>query len=410
MIPSELSETLIAFFERLGLNTEIATIAKGILLLLAITILSVLGNFLAKQLIVKVINVVITKSKNPYDDIFLKRKVFNSLSHIVPALVIYYTIHHAFPQYPNIVNIIQNGTYLYMIVVVVMVINAFLNALHDIYERFSISQEIPIKGYVQLVKIIIYFIAIILVFSVILNKSPLYLFTGLGAVAAVLLLIFRDTILGFVASIQLTAYDMLKPGDWVSMSSHNADGTVLDVSISSVKVENWDKTITTIPTYSMVSNAFVNWKGMMHSGGRRIKRFLQFDVRTIGFLTREQMQNLHEQAFLKPFLQEANTEDMKQNSDPYALKTNFTLFREYVDWYAKNHPELHTTMLNVVRQLQPNEHGIPLEVMVFSKKQGFNDYERIQADIFDHLMAAAPHFHLKIFQQPSGNDLENLRM
>jgi len=410
MLQSDISDNLIELLLELGVNQEFAFILKGAILLLAIAGISMLANYITQRLIVSVLASIIAKSKNKYDDIFLERKVFNNLSHIVPALIIYFTIHHALPQYPGIVAFIQDATYIYMIVIVVLVINSFLNALHDIYQKLPISQEVHIKGYIQVVKIIIYFIAAILLFSILFNKSPVALFTGLGAVAAVLLLIFRDTILGFVASIQLSAYSMAKPGDWISMPGFSADGTVIDISISAVKVQNWDKTITSIPTYSMVSNAFVNWKGMELSGGRRIKRHLLFDVQSIYFLTSQQVDGLVQIPYLQAFFAERDAQALKNNDDPHALKTNLTLFREYINWYIKNHPDLHTTMLNVVRQLQATEHGIPVEIIVFSKQQAFADYERVQADVFDHLLALAPVFSLRIYQQPTGTDFERIAL
>lgn len=408
MEESKLGLFLMDLLQQIGVNQSQAVIIKGVTVILLIIFVSLLANWVTKRIIISIISQIIKRSKNQYDDIFLEKRVFNNLSQIVPALIVHYTIHLAIPQYPQVVEFIQSLVYVYMTLVVLLVINSTLNAIHEIYKKTEMSREFHIKGYIQVLKIILFFIGGILIISFIIGRSPAYLFTGLGAMAAVLLLVFRDTILGFVASIQLSSQKIVKPGDWISMPSHNADGTVIDISITTVKVQNWDKTISTIPTYHMVSQAFVNWKGMEQSGGRQIKRHLLLDLKSIRFLTSSEIDQLQQNALLGDFFNSTWFKNRTQNHS-YEGLNNFTLFRDYTDWFVKNHPHISTSMLNVVRQLQPQEHGLPLQILVFSKKQAFVEYETFQADIMDHLFAVARLFQIAIYQAPSGSDIRVLQ-
>ena len=402
-----IGNSLKELLEELGLNNEMAIFFKGAIIFLLIIAIALLADYITKKIIIQTLKTIIHKSKNQYDDILLKNRVFNKLAHIVPALIIHYTIHLAIPNSPGLIEFIQNGIYIYILLVVVLVINSLFNALHEIYLKFPISEDIPIKGYIQVVKIIIYVVTGILVLAIVFDKSPLFFLGGMGAAAAIIMLIFRDTILGFVASIQLTAYKMLKPGDWISMPGHNADGIVTDLSLSIVKVENWDKTVTTIPTYALISESFVNWENMLQSEGRRIKRNIHVDMKSINFFSANELAELQKQPFLEEFFQTQEARDvLKEHKDGKRFLINITLFRLYVDWYIKHHPKLHTGMLNVVRHLQTNEHGLPLEIMVFSKEKALADYERIQAELFEHLMAIANSFNLRVFQNPTGDDIK----
>ena len=304
-----------------------------------------------------------------------------------------------------------------MIFAGMQVIDAFLNALHDIYLTLPVSRSRPIKGYVQITKVIFYFIGTILIFSVILNKNPGYFLGGLGAFAAILLLVFKDTILGLVAGIQLSANDMVRPGDWISMPGYNADGTVSDISLNTVKVQNWDKTISTIPTYALVSNSFTNWRGMEESGGRRIKRAINIDMKSVRFCDDEMVQKFKKIQILQEYIDfklEELAKYNKENGIDETVKvngrrmTNIGVFRKYVEAYLKKHPKIHNDMTFLVRQLNPSEKGIPLEIYVFSNDQQWANYESIQADIFDHLLAVIPEFNLRVFQNPTGDDFRQL--
>jgi miniconductance mechanosensitive channel len=296
-------------------------------------------------------------------------------------------------------------------------LNAFLNSIYDIYQGFEVSKSKPIKGYLQVFKIILFLIGAIFVISMLIGRSPLYLLTGLGAFSAVLLLIFRDPILGLVGGIQISANDMVRPGDWIVMNKSGADGVVTDISLTTVKVQNWDKTITTIPTYSLVSESFVNWRGMEESGGRRIKRSINIDMNSVKFASPEQLTQLKKIKLVNNYLQkkekELATYNEKNNIDDEVLvngrrQTNLGVFRAYVAEYLKSNSNINQDMTFLVRQLQPGESGIPIEIYVFSKVQEWAKYEDIQSDIFDHLLATIPEFGLQVFQNPSGADFRKL--
>ncbi len=304
-----------------------------------------------------------------------------------------------------------------MVLVVLLVIDALLNALHEIYQKLPISQGRNIKSFVQVVKIIFYFLAIIFIISIFSANTPRGLFTGLGAMAAVLMLVFKDTILGFVASIQLSANNMVNVGDWISMPKYNADGDVIDISLNTVKVQNWDKTIATIPTYALVSGSFNNWKGMEESGGRRIKRSINIDMNSVGFLNAEQVEKLGNFYLLKDYIQQ-NLVEIAEYNKSLSLEedvvtngrkmTNLGTFRKYLEEYLQRHPKIDKDMTFLVRHLQPTDKGLPLEIYVFSKDQAWTKYEAIQADIFDHILAIMPEFGLRVFQDPTGGDFQNL--
>ena len=404
------------FIER-GLSENITGYLMSVLSVLIILILSYLVNIIAKRVILAGVDKLIKKSSSSWDDIFLKNKVFKRLSHVAPALVIYLLIPLAFQDSTLFVSFIRNVTIIYMVIIVLMVLDSFLNTSQDIYQTFEVSKEIPIKGIVQAIKIILIFIGGILILSTITNKTPLYFLSGLGALTAVLMLIFKDAILGFVAGIQLSANNMVHKGDWIEMPQFGADGDVLDVSLTTVKVQNWDKTITTIPTYSLISHSFRNWRGMEESGGRRIKRALYIDMTSIKFCDREELERFSRIQYIREYIERKNAELSEYNQehgvDESSLVngrklTNIGTFRAYVEAYLHNHPKIHQNMTFLVRQLAPTDHGLPLEIYVFSNDQVWARYESIQADIFDHFLAVIPAFDLRVFQNPSGADFQSL--
>jgi miniconductance mechanosensitive channel len=404
------------FIER-GLGENITGYLMNVLFILIILVLSYLVNIIAKRVILAGVSRLIKSSSSSWDDIFLKNKVFKKLSHVAPALVIYLLIPLAFPDSTFFVSLVKDGTIIYMIIITLMVLDSFLNTCHDIYQTFEVSKEIPIKGIVQAIKIILIFIGGIMILSTITNKTPLYFLSGLGALTAVLMLIFKDAILGFVAGIQLSANNMVHKGDWIEMPQFGADGDVLDVSLTTVKVQNWDKTITTIPTYSLISHSFRNWRGMQESGGRRIKRALFIDMTSIKFCDREELERFSRIQYISEYIERKNAELSEYNQehgvDESSLVngrklTNIGTFRAYVEAYLHNHPKIHQNMTFLVRQLAPTDHGLPLEIYVFSNDQVWARYESIQADIFDHFLAAIPAFDLRVFQNPSGADFQSL--
>ena len=406
---------IVEYFESNGISDSISTFLSVLSVLLIIAILSWSGNFLAKNIIVKILRKIVKKTKNEWDDIFVERRVFHKLSHIVPALIIYFTIGYAFPESESTIFFINRLCMIYMVVIVLLVFNAFLNVVNDIYDQ-SIGQKrgTSIKSYIQVVKIVISIFITVIVFSILLNQEVGFFLTGMGAMSAVLLLIFKDSILGLVGGIQLTSNDMVRIGDWISMPGRNADGTVIEVSLNTVKVQNFDMTISTVPTYALVSESFTNWRGMEDAGGRRIKRSLFVDATSVKFCTTEMIKKYADFEYLKEYIELKQKEIEKYNKEKkvdnkYLINgrrmTNLGTFRAYITNYLKNHPLIHQEMIIMVRQLPVSETGLPLEIYCFTNDIKWINYESIQADIFDHLLAVITEFELKVFQNPSGNDL-----
>lgn len=401
----------------IGLSESLAIFIKTAIYVIVFGTFSILANYITKRIIVRIVESIIHKTKNTWDDIFVKKKVFTRLSHLVPALIILFSVNLVFKDYPNLIPIVTKAAYFYIILIVLVVINSIILAFYSIYNTFPISKTRHINGYVQLVQILIVLIGILVIISVIFDAELKGLFLGLGTFAAVLLLVFKDTILGFVASIQVAMNNMVTPGDWISMPGRKADGVVQEINLNTVKVQNWDKTISTIPTYALVSESFQNWRGMEESGGRRIKRSLSIDMTSVKFCSDEMINRFTRIQLLKDYIDSKEKElteyNIKNKIDPSVLAngrrmTNLGVFRKYLEGYLHAHPLIHDDMTFLVRQLQPMDKGIPLEIYVFSKDQEWANYEAIQADIFDHILAVIPEFELKVFQNPTGSDFSNL--
>ncbi|MBI9016120.1 MAG: mechanosensitive ion channel family protein [Phycisphaerae bacterium] len=388
--------------------------AIAVILLL---LLALLANYIAKRFILKIIKKVVSKTSNKWDDLLLKRKVLDKLSHLAPALVIYYLVPEVFSQYGDVSATIEVISKIYMIMVGLLVVDSLLNCAVDIYRTFTFSRSLPIRGFVQVVKIVLYFAVGISILSMALGKNPSYFLGGMGAMTAILLLVFKDSILNFVAGIQLSSNQMVRIGDWVEMSAFGADGDVIDISLTAVKIQNWDKTISTIPPYAMVTNSFKNWRGMSESGGRRIKRSLCIDVTSIKFCDEEILGKFRKIHYLSEYI-DGKLSDIarynKENGIDESLivngrhLTNVGTFRAYVEAYLKNNPKIHKDMTFLVRQLPATEKGLPIEIYVFCNDQVWANYEAIQADIFDHFFAILPEFGLRVYQLPTGNDLQML--
>jgi miniconductance mechanosensitive channel len=400
---------------RWGIPENYVSLLNTLAGIVLIIIIAIISDFILKRVIINIIERVVKKSKTIWDDILLNKKILIRLSHLAPALILFYLLRFVLYDYENIITIIQGAIKVYIVILSLMIIDPLVNGLHNIYQTLPVSKDRSIKGYMQVVKIIIYFIAILLIISILFNKEVAKLLAGLGAIAAILILVFKDTLLGFVASIQLSANNMIKVGDWITMPKHNADGTVTEISLHTVKVQNWDKTIITIPTYALVSDSFTNWKGMEESGGRRIKRSINIDMKSVKFCTQEMVEKFKKIQFLKEYVEEKQAEIElynKENSIDESVivngrrMTNIGTFRKYLESYLEHHPKIHNDMTFMVRQLQPTDKGIPIEIYVFSNDQRWVNYESIQADIFDHIMAVIPEFDLRVFQSPSGDDFQ----
>ncbi len=400
-----------------GLEPEPARWLSWALLVLAVLAGSWLAKLVARRGIVRAVRSLSARTRTQVDDELVRHRVFEKLSHLAPALVIWSSAHLLAPDSASARDWIQRLGEAYMILVGGLVGGALLRALTAIYERRPRAREQPIKSYVQVVAILMWLLVGILVVARLLDKDPSGLITGLGALTAVLLLVFKDSILGFVASLHLAANDMVRRGDWIEMPKYGADGDVIDVSLATVKVRNWDKTITTIPTYALMADSFKNWRGMSEAGGRRIKRALRIDLHTIRFLEPEDVERLSRIQILKPYLEarlaEVERWNQEHGADPASpvngrRLTNIGTFRAYCLAWLRTHPLVHEGMTLLVRQLPPDAQGLPLEIYVFSRETRWVPYEAFQADLFDHLLAALPEFGLRVHQIPSGADLRLL--
>ena len=390
--------------------------ARGVLAL-AVLILSVATKFVAKRYILSSLTYIISTSKTKWDDTLLRQGVLNRLAQLAPALVIYVLTPFALDGMEATIAFIRGVTQIYFIIILMLVLDSVLNSVEEIYRSLRASKEIPIKGFIQITKIALYFLSAVFVISILLNKTPFYLLSGIGALTAVLMLVFRDAILGFVAGIQLAANRMVAHGDWIEMPNYGADGDVLEVTLTTVKVQNWDKTVTTIPTYALISESFKNWRGMQESGGRRIKRAVNIDMSSIRFCNEEMLERFGKIQYISEYIDTKKHElqefNKATNVDNTSLAngrrmTNVGTFRAYVQAYLWNHPMINKEMTFLVRQLQPTENGLPIEIYVFSKDQVWANYEAIQADIFDHILAVIQEFDLQVYQNPTGSDFRGL--
>ena len=408
--------------------------------LFALTLLAWVTNVVARRLILGLVHSVASRTQSTWDDRIIERRVFHHLATVAPALVTYAGIGLALGvaldtladaptvdlQSTNWEALVLTGASLvrrvslaWVAVALAMAAGGLLNALNDIYtETYADARSRPIKGYLQVIGLFLYVSAGVVVISVLADRSPVVFLSGLGALTAVLMLVFRDTILSLVASVQIMSNDMIRLGDWVEMPQANADGDVIDIALHTVKIQNWDKTISAIPTHKFISESFKNWRGMSESGGRRIKRAIHLDLSSIHFLSHEEVARLSRFEFLHDYLHAKRTELDVANArkvsgddvmpDQRRL-TNVGTFRAYVRHYLRNHPNIHQEMTLLVRQHQPGPQGLPLEIYCFSNDTDWGNYEAIQADIFDHLIASLPEFGLRAFQEPAGSDLKALR-
>jgi miniconductance mechanosensitive channel len=390
--------------------------ARGIAAM-AVLGMGVVANFVAKRYIVTGLTYVISKTKSKWGDAFLRQSALNRMAHLAPALVIYVLTPIALEGVDWLILLIRNALLIYMLVILMLIIDSVLNTVKEIYLNLRSSRQIPIEGFIQALKIALYFLTAIFVISILVGKTPIYLLSGIGAMTAVLMLIFRDAILGFVAGIQLAANKMVSVGDWIEMSKYGADGDILEVSLTTVKVQNWDKTITTIPTYALISESFKNWRGMSDSGGRRIKRAVNIDMSSIRFCDEEMLERYTKIQYITEYIDEKKAEleefNQAENIDNASLAngrrmTNVGTFRAYVVAYLRNHPMINMDMTFLVRQLPSTQYGLPIEIYVFSKDKVWANYEAIQSDIFDHILAVLPEFDLRIYQNPTGADFRTL--
>ncbi len=401
--------------EQLGTIHPLLPPGVGLLALLAG---AVIINLIVKQILVRAVRAFAKRSSITWDDALVTHNVFGRLAQVVPALIVFVGV----PFVPGLAEggtqLIRNVAMGYMVLMLTLTLTAMLSAANTIYAASPAAKQRPLKGFVQLVQIVVWILGGVLIIATVLERSPLLLLSGFGAMTAILLLVFKDTILSLVASVQLTAQDMVRVGDWIEMPQFGADGDVVDVQLHTVKVQNWDKTITTIPTHRLITDSFKNWRGMSQTGARRIKRAIFIDVSSIRFQTQDEVNHFTRFALLRDYVKNKEQELADYNAglatevDAEVNRrrlTNVGTFRAYAYNYLKNHPRIHKGMTLIVRQLSPGAEGLPLEIYCFTSTTEWAAYEDIQSDIFDHLLSIVPEFGLRLYQKPAGSDLANLK-
>ncbi|MCX6306535.1 MAG: mechanosensitive ion channel [Bacteroidetes bacterium] len=378
-----------------GFSDKLAGYLADFSSLIIILVASILIYYLAKFIINQFLKRLVEKSSSKWDDHLYEQKVFTRLALLLPALALNVSLAPSISKYPEAIKFIELGLHIYMTFIVMSVVVSFLNAVYHIYGDLDMSDSKPIKGYVQIGKIITYLVGGIAMISVLIGQSPLTLLAGLGAMSAVIMLIFKDSILGFVAGVQLSSNKMLQIGDWITMPKFNTDGTVIDISLATVKVRNFDNSVSCIPTYTLVSDSFQNWRSMGEAGGRRMKRSVLIDVGTIRFMDYNMLENLKMKKLMagEPGAAGENT-------------TNLGLFRIYILNYLRSIPNLNQDASLMVRTLQPTENGLPLELYAFYIPPNWSEFEDFQARLFEHILSVLPEFGLKAFQRPSGRDVQ----
>ncbi len=389
--------------------------ADSILGTLIVLLGAYISYLIASRLVARLIVRFVKKTESDWDDALHSNLVFERLAHIAPAMVIYYGAQIV-PGIPEgLQSHVERLSVAIMLIVLLASASGLINAAGEIYSRYPVSKTRPIKGYLQVLKIILFALGAVVVVANLLGRSPLLLLSGVGALTAVLLLIFKDTILSLVASVQIASNDMVRVGDWIEMPKYSADGDVIDIALHTVKIQNWDKTITTIPTYKLIDDSFKNWRGMSLSGGRRIKRSINLDMHSIRFLEDDDLERFEKFRALdeyicekKKALAEANKNDASGIIANSRKLTNIGTFRAYIAGYLRSHPMIHDKMTFLIRQLEPGIHGVPIQIYVFSNDTDWIAYEGLQSDIFDHLLAIVPEFGLSVFQNPTGADFRGM--
>ncbi len=406
---------IIHLLSKTGVSLSTARTFSEIVVYLLWIAFSYLGYYLTWQLIKSLVIPILQKSKNKFDDLLIRHRFFRRLSFLTPTLLIYYYSAAILSHLSGLSNFIINLSNAFFVYIVILLLDSILSTINDFYERYDFSKDHPIKGLIQIIKIIIYIFGGLFIIATFLHRDLNSLLISLGTLSAILMLIFKDPILGFVGGLQLIFNKMVSIGDWVSVPKYGADGTVLEINLTTVKIQNWDKTISTVPTYSLISDSFQNWKGMEESGGRRIKRHINLDMDSVHFINEDELKKFHKIQILQPYIKSKEIEIERYNKenhiDPSIVvngrrMTNLGVFRAYLKAYLANRNDIHKKMTFLVRHLQPSEKGIPIEIYVFTKTIEWAEYENIQADIFDHILAVVPEFNLKVYQFPKSIDFK----
>jgi miniconductance mechanosensitive channel len=407
-VAQKISEILVSW----GMTPSCADSLNKFVIFVFVLFVAYLADAICHYVVLPLITKLVQRTKITWDDVVFDKKVMIHLMHIAPPLIIYIFIPFVFPDNSGVSEIIQRICKAFGVFFFVCFINALLIAIYRIYTEKDSYRDRPLKGLLQTLQVILFIVGTIGIISILINESLIGLFAGLGAFAAVLMLVFKDSIMGFVSGIQLSINNMLRVGDWITMPKYGADGSVIEVTLNTVKIRNWDNTITTIPPYLLISDSFQNWRGMQESGGRRVKRSVNIDMNTVRFCTPEMLNKYRKIHFLKDYIEETEKivyEHNERNKIDNSIlingwrQTNLGIFRAYLNNYLKNHPQVNHDMTYMVRHLHPTEKGIPLELYFFSSTTNWILYENIQADVFDHILAIIPEFDLRVFQNTSFN-------
>ncbi len=387
-------------------------VTETVLGVVAVLLVAYLADVVTRRRVLKLVSLLIKRSQYHWDDVLNEHRVFERLSHVVPGIVVYFGVQLVPGLAADVETFVQRLAAAFIVAVVALTLGAFLSATNDIYQQFEISKARPIKGYLQVIKIVVYVLGTVVVVATLMDQNPLIFVSGIGAMTAVLMLVFKDTILSLVASVQIASNDMVRVGDWVEMPKFNADGDVIDIALHTVKIRNFDNTITTVPTSKFIDESFRNWRGMSESGARRIKRSIYIDKSSIRFLTDEEVNRFKRFMLLEDYVEKKQEELRAFNESVggggeevnWRRMTNIGTLRAYIVNYLRNHPKIDQSRTLLVRQLAPTPQGLPIELYVFSNDTRWVAYEDIQADIFDHIIALLPEFGLRLFQHPTGAD------
>ncbi len=393
------------YLETFGFSHGVADILNGVFVFLSVALISWISHQFTRRIVVKSLESLASRTETIYDDFFVERKVFLRLSYFVPAIIFYALVKGIFEPEHTLFAFFNKGALMTFVVIFMLSALSFFAAVGDAYETLEFAKERPIKGYIQVLNLIVTLLGVLIIISILFSVRLTAVFAGLGATAAVLLLVFKDTIMGFTASSQLSANKMLHVGDWITMNSAGADGRVIEITLNTVKVQNWDMTITTIPTYNMVANSFQNWRGMEESGSRRIKKSVNIDVSSVKICSGKLLERMKNVNDLKDLI-EAEVKKHKSGDvlNNESFITNLSLLRSYVEAYLRKNDRIIQDKTLMVRILQPTDIGIPLDIICFTTEQGGLNYEGLQGEMLDMILSIAPEFELRVFQRPSGHD------
>ncbi|WP_417887907.1 mechanosensitive ion channel family protein [Zunongwangia sp.] len=405
------------FLIRNGANYQVAHFINLLLNLAILIALTIGANYLVKRFVIQAFKAFTDSTKTTFDDFLIQSKFPKYVGQIIPLLILYYLTPVVFVDYPSILGIFDKLFDIYVIILVIWICRSFLRSSKNYLNTLKQYNDKPIESYIQVIVILVWVVGLMFIFAEITGRTVESFAISLGAVSAVLLLIFKDTILGFVASIQIAVNDIVRIGDWITFEKYGADGNVTDINLATVRVQNWDNTFTTIPTYSLISESFQNWRGMLQSPGRRIKRAIYIKQNSVKFLNEEDLKNLENISLIQSYISKRQEEINKYNTEHHIDKslplngrnqTNLGIFRKYIDSYLNEHSAIHKELYSIVRHQAPTDKGIPIEILCFSRDKRWENFEYITADIFDHIIAAIPYFDLKLFESPSGDDITKL--